>query len=150
MYIIGGTTYRGKVDVARGGLFYVVTRFEHLFYVPLLPQASFVVLQKTPSGGFLGTQIPLSWKSVLMAWLRAALAIVGIVVCIPLAIGLGDQQRDLWLPSLIVVVAAVLSLVLTYRLRFLSQASYRRALELGRLAGFSETDLLTLEVAYGR
>ena len=152
MIIIGGTKFAGRVDEVPGGLFYVVTKFEHLFYVPIIPQASFVVLHKTPEGGIRGGQVPLNFKSILMAWLRAFLIFVLIMACIFTGIGLSDMDGlpGFWVAALAIGVSVVVLLVLTYRLGFLRHASYQRALALARQAGLDELAVLSLEVSYGR
>src|SRR5687768_15557047 len=85
MVIVWGTTNAGKVDEVPG-LFHVVTRFGHLYYVPLFPTGSYVVLEESSDGGFRGVSIPISFKSWMVAWLRAgcvvsliAAAIIGFV-----------------------------------------------------------------------
>src|SRR3954470_304932 len=80
MVIIWGTTHAGKVDEVPG-LFHVVTQFGHLYYIPLIPTGSYIVLEKNSDGGFRGASIPISFKSWLVAWLREA-CILGIVASV--------------------------------------------------------------------
>ena len=152
MVIIWGSTNAGKVDEVPGGMFHVITQFGHLYYVPLIPTGSFVVLEKTEDGGFHGVQIPLSAKSMLAGWLRGGsiVAIVGSIVA-GLIATLDNRAAPLaWvLPALIGVGAAV-TLILTYKLKFFTEASYERARELAGYVGMNETGLLMLEVTYGR
>lgn len=61
--IIGGTRLCGKVDETQAG--YVTTQFFHLWLIPLVPLSSAFV-----SGGS-GIKIPVSWRSVLAAYVRA-------------------------------------------------------------------------------
>jgi hypothetical protein len=92
MVVIWGTTHAGKVDQVPGGMFHVVTRFGHVYYVPLFPTASFLVLEETGDGGFQGAQIPFSFKSALAGWLRG-FSVVGLIVSgIWLAIALADKK----------------------------------------------------------
>jgi hypothetical protein len=70
MTFIFGTRRFGKVDHVPG-LFYVVTSFHHLWFFPLIPVESYVIVEGT--GGRRGLPIALCLKSVLIAWLRGAL-----------------------------------------------------------------------------
>jgi hypothetical protein len=70
MVIIWGSTNAGKVDEVPGGMFHVMTQFGHLYYIPLIPTGSYIVLEKTADGGFRGAPIPISFKSILAGWLR--------------------------------------------------------------------------------
>ncbi len=73
--IVFGTRFYGNVD-RLPGLCYVVTRFVHIWFVPLIPTASYLVLEGTESGGnFRGVPISMSGKSVVNAWLRAAVSL---------------------------------------------------------------------------
>src|SRR5262245_39781827 len=77
MVIIWGSRLYGRVDDVKG-LFYVATKCGHLRYIPLLPMESYLVLE-TSLTGWRGVPIPMSGKSVLMAWARAG-AFIGAVV----------------------------------------------------------------------
>src|SRR5438874_13693924 len=77
MYIVWGSKLMGKVDVVPG-LFHVATKFGHIYYIPLIPTASFVVLSQDGQG-FRGVPIGLSIKSILLAWLRVALLIAAVI-----------------------------------------------------------------------
>jgi len=68
--IIFGTRYYGKVDEVPG-LFHVATRFLHIWFIPLIPLGSILILAKS-GNSIHGAKIPLSFKSILIAWLRAA------------------------------------------------------------------------------
>lgn len=85
MFVVYGHSYFGRVDdVHHEGqlLFYVVTKFYHLYYFPLMPASSHLVIAGSETGdGFRGVDIPLSGKSVLIAWVRAC-ALVAALVCI--------------------------------------------------------------------
>jgi hypothetical protein len=151
MVIVWGTTNAGKVDQVPGGMFHVVTRFGHVYYIPLIPTASYVVLQELADGEFHGSQIPLSFKSILAGWLRGGsiVAILGSIVAG--AIAIFDKKPDTSgvLPAVIGCVAVVV-LVLSYKLKYFTEASYERAKELAQHAGLNDTGLLMLEVSYGR
>ncbi len=69
MLIYGQTMY-GKVDEVPG-FCWISTQFFHLYYVPLIPLQSFVILAGSEgSDGFQGTPTRMSMRSVLVAWLR--------------------------------------------------------------------------------
>jgi hypothetical protein len=152
MVIIWGTTHAGKVDEAPGGMFHVVTRFGHLYYIPLIPTGSFVVLEKTADGGFRGAEIPFSFKSLLAGWLRGFSIVVMIGAAIGLVATLADNKSLAlaWIfPAILGAIAATV-LILTYKLRYFTTASYERAQELARHVGLTDVGALMLEVAYGR
>ena len=89
MILIWGQSNYGKVDVVPR-LCYVTTRFFHLYYVPLIPLGSYVVLEGTENGnGFRGVPTSLSWRSVLAGWVRA------VMLGNPLAYGLGALRGAL-------------------------------------------------------
>ncbi len=151
MVIIWGTTHAGKVDEVPGGMFHVVTRFGHVYYIPLIPLGSFVVLDKT-ADGFTGAPIPLSMKSWMTGWLRGGsiVAILGSLVATPI-LALDPKAAPLaWVLPVLIGVGAVAALVLSYRLRMITEASYERATQLAPLVGLNEMGLLMLEVTYGR
>ena len=143
-----GTKLMGKVDeVPRLG--HVATQFFHVNYIPLIPTGTYFVLHEA-GDEFQGVAIPLSAKSILMAWLRAGL-FVGFILAIvftifafadkktPVAVGLGVGGAF--------VMAAFCA---TYYIPFISRAGYHRAIELGRRVGATDEFLLMLEVQYGR
>mgnify|MGYP001793913914 CR=1 FL=1 len=70
--IVYGTRHYGKVDRlgldASGGP-YVATRFAHIYFLPLIPLGSTLVVAETGKG-VEGLQLPLSGKSVGFAYLR--------------------------------------------------------------------------------
>jgi hypothetical protein len=154
MVIIWGTTHAGKVDEVPG-LFHVVTQFGHLYYIPLIPTGSYIVLEKNSDGGFRGVSIPISFKSWLVAWLRAgcivailASLVIGFVVAIESGKNPGAVV-GLVLP-IAMSIAAIVALVLSYKLKAVTHASYERAVDLGRRVGLTEMGMLMIEVAYGR
>jgi len=78
MIFIYGHRLYGKTDELPG-LFHVASRFIHIYYVPLIPVASYVVLDQD-GDHFRGVKVPLSLKSILLGWFRAALVILGLVL----------------------------------------------------------------------
>jgi hypothetical protein len=152
MVIIWGSVNAGKVDEVPGGMFHVVTRFGHLYYVPLIPMGSFIVLEKMSDGSFNGAPIPMSFKSILAGWIRGGSIVAMIGAVIGTFFMVMDQNAPLFvraLPLLIFLLAAA-ALFASYKLKMFTEASYERAIELARYVGMSETGLLMLEVTYGR
>ncbi|WP_425613808.1 hypothetical protein NA78x_003652 [Anatilimnocola sp. NA78] len=148
MAIHFGTKLMGKVDeVPRIG--YISTQFFHVNYVPLVPTGTYFILEEH-GDEFRGVSIPISFKSILVAWLRAALFIgfvIGVIGCI---VTIAEKQtgRAIALGSL-----AALSMAGfwgTYYIPLVSRASYHRAMELAQRIGLSDEATLMLEVAYGR
>lgn len=83
----------GRVDQVPGTC-YVATRFFHLYYVPLIPLSSWVIVHGSEnSAGFKGQQIPLSMKSVMFGWLQGYLIVFGLISSIRGAIKIADLQR---------------------------------------------------------
>lgn len=152
MVIIWGTTHAGKVDEVPGGMFHVVTRFGHLYYIPLIPTGSFVVLEKNADGGFRGAEIPLSGKSLLVGWLRggSTVAIITSAIVFLFSVFSKDAVPFAWIIPLLSGLFATCVLVATYKLKFFTEASYERAMELARHMGLNDMGLLMLEVTYGR
>jgi hypothetical protein len=152
MVIVWGTINAGKVDEVPGQLFHVMTQFGHVYYIPLIPTGSFVVLEKTADGGFRGAPIPLSFKSILAGWLRGGsiVAILGSIVATAIMLLDPKAAPFAWILPVLIGLAAVTALILSYQLRFFTEATYERAKELAQHAGLSDTGLLMLEVSYGR
>jgi hypothetical protein len=68
MIVVWGQRLFGRVDRFAGS--HVATRFFHVYYLPLIPLSSWLVLEEKADGEFLGLQVPLQLRSVLSAWLR--------------------------------------------------------------------------------
>jgi hypothetical protein len=148
MIIIWGQRMYGRVD-AVPGLCYVVTRFFHLWYLPLIPLGSFAVVAEQGES-FMGASVPLSIKSVLVAWLRCAL-VVGTIVCLVLTVvhGLHQQWSSLIL-DMLAAGALVAALVSSYKARFPGHARYERAVELAAVLRITELGRAQLDMQYGR
>jgi hypothetical protein len=132
--IVFGQQMYGKVDTVPG-LCYVVTRFFHIWFIPLIPLGSYILIAGTDRG------IPISpsVKSILIAWLRAALiaglAIAGFFV-IWSAVELANGEK-LALRGLSYCTILAISFVFCYWLTlYFTRASYRRALSLADQLGF--------------
>jgi hypothetical protein len=58
-----GDSYFGKVDWVPG-LFYVRTRFLHIWFFPFVPRQSYLFFDEPPGGSYLGVRIPLRWTTM--------------------------------------------------------------------------------------
>jgi hypothetical protein len=146
MFIHVGVGHFGKVDRVPG-LFHVKTQFMHVWYFPLVPTGSFLCLEGTAKrrGPASGHSIPLSMKSVLVAWARALTLVMGVVGALYvvgyLILSLELQGRNLPMPfSSVFWYWGGLS-VLCFFLYWLSfrfcRARPIRALRLAAVAGIS-------------
>jgi hypothetical protein len=159
VYVWGSRLY-GKVDNVKG-LFHVATKFGHFDYFPLFPMGSWVITEKTGSG-WRGVPIPISIKSVLFGWLRAAALFALVIGSFMVLVGLNDAQRSTPTPARVlssgrviparsgsgamtdVVVSSAIvaiSLFILIGSRWvpgLGKATPRRAEQLGRLLGLRE------------
>ena len=144
--LVYGTRYFGKVDEVPGH-FHVATRCRHLWYLPLVPLDSWVILEGTrtfdPGGEWSagGVRLPsIRWRSVLCAWGRYGLVWAVLVAAVTGLVPLLDVAFDAVSPKtalvrLTVAAGALVSLWLSYRL---SRASRARAEALCRFLGLSE------------
>lgn len=77
MVVIFGTRLLGETD-AVPGVFYVATKFFHIDFLPLIPLSTYIVLKRR-FRSFQGIEIPLSGKSIAVAWLRA-IGMIGVFI----------------------------------------------------------------------
>jgi hypothetical protein len=93
MFIIAGSNTYGAVDNIPG-LGYVATEFFHLYYLPVIPyRTQFIV--RGDAGGFVGGRLPLSTKSILTAWVRAA-SLIGLLILVLVGVlTLSEKKFDL-------------------------------------------------------
>jgi len=135
-----------------GKLFHVMTQFGHVYYIPLIPTGSFVVLEQTADGGFRGAPIPLSFKSILAGWIRGGsiVAILGSIVATLIMVFDPKMPPYSWVGPVLIGLAAVAAIILSYKLRLFTEASYERAKQLAQHVGLSDMGMLMLEVSYGR
>lgn len=152
-FVIFGSRFFGKVDHVPG-LFFVATKFVHIFFVPLVPVASYLVYEHEDSQydlkpaillpnfvsiGIHGTKlvrrVPFNINSVLIAWLRAFIFLALVFTCL-IALGGVVGNPTVTTLSLIIAIAAFIVLVpvlhLTY---FLTRARGAKAIKLGQLGG---------------
>ncbi len=147
MILIWGSRQYGKVDEVPG-LFHVATRFGHLWYIPLLPMKSYAVFGED-GDSFRGLELPLSMKSVLVGWARAALIVGTIVLGIFALLAFGESALAGGLCLVGAAVAAGLTFA-SYRWTPICLASYERAMEIAERAGLEPRGMLALNMMYGR
>jgi hypothetical protein len=151
MIIIWGQRMFGKTDHV-GNLFYLRTQFFHLWFIPLIPLTTYIVLAGSEQGtGFKGMQTSMSFKSVLFGWLRAACVLAGVGCLIAGFVNLvsyldKNDTDDLAIAFLCAGVVAGTVLLYWLTLHF-SRASYQRAVELASELGISEEAVAHLYAA---
>lgn len=151
MVIVWGSSLYGKVDTVPG-LCHVATKFGHLWYIPLIPMGSWIVLSQD-GNGWQGKEVGFSFKSFLMAWFRTA-CVVGIFAGIIGAIvGFGAMNRggNVTIPIAWVILSLVSIGVMffSYRIPGFGRASHARAREIAEELGLDERGLMFIDVAYG-
>lgn len=148
MMIVWGSGNYGRCDTVPG-LCHVVTRFGHLYYLPLIPTATYAVVSED-GDGFRGTSIPMSAKSVTLAWGRAALLLgaLGGIVLLIMSLASDVERGSTMLAGGGLLAGSGLLLFASYRLEVLNLASRQRALQLAELLGIDEEGLQTIGEMY--
>ena len=146
MLIIYGSRLYGKVDVVPG-LFHVETKFGHLWYIPLIPVGSYLVLNKT-GDGWNGVQIPMSFKSVCYAWLRAGTLLAGVIGSIIALVELKNGP-EAWLTPAIVGVSSLATFAVVAFHKGSTHATYDRACQLGEMVGLTPEGKAMIDRIYG-
>ena len=144
MYLIFGSSNYGKTDALKG-LFYVVTEFFHVYYVPIIPLGSRVMVEGTDEKLF--KKIGFSWKSVLVTYLRG---VGGVAAVVFTAIFLGTifevfhKQKDkaLFENQWYYLGAAIVCWSLVVLSYFWTKPSPVRALELAKVLNIPMEDLI--------
>lgn len=124
--IIFGTRLYGRVDRLSNGWF-VATRFGHLYWVPLVPAGSWLITAEQ-GRGWSGIQIPLSGRSIVMGYARAATVVAAIAALI-FAIAKFDGRHEV--PEEAIAVAVALAAIGAV---VLSNIAWRKASEERELA----------------
>jgi hypothetical protein len=144
-----GSRLLGKVDVVPG-MFFVATKCGHINFVPLIPMQSYIVLGQS-GNKFNGIKIPLSWKSFGMAWLRC-LGWFGILIgAILMLVGFTahyEARPEEWVPGAVAIGLGIVVLVVAYKFKPLTHASYERAQKLGEIAKLNEEGMAQLRAIY--
>ncbi len=148
MVIIWGSRFMGKVDEVEG-LFYVLTKFGHLYYIPLIPTESYLVFEETEDG-IRGASIPMSFKSILMAWFRAALVLGAICLAVLALVMMAEENQTMNSVGFGVLCAASIGLFfLTKTAKMFTHASYDRAKQLAQNAGLDQEIMMIIDALYG-
>jgi hypothetical protein len=149
MIFIWGARLYGKVDEVPG-MFHVATKFGHLWYIPLIPMGSHIIIEKS-SQGWRGKPVGLSGKSILVAWLRGA-GIFGMFgSAIGMLVALGDRNG----PSAVLAPAGIFAVslfitVFAFAYKGFRHASYERARDLGEQLGLSDEGRILLELKFNK
>lgn len=174
MLIVFGSRNMGETDSVPG-LFYVATRFFHFQYLPLVAEKSYLVL---PALSNRVVEIPLSQKSIGVAWLRVITFSLHSGTLLWLMLGsIDDLDEGVWMALLFlglsgiisascvcgghklgkgVVIVLVVALVLGATLNFVEGSFEKTALPLGAftLAGvlnvWSQWSKTTRYASYNR
>ncbi|AKV03677.1 hypothetical protein AKJ09_10340 [Labilithrix luteola] len=117
MIIVYGTRMYGKVKAC--GASFLATQFFHIWYLPLFPVGSKLVLEEAQDGTFHGVSAPFSFKSVMAAYLRVwgPIGILIAILCGLDVLGAADNGLALLLVigfTGIVILALLVSTILAY------------------------------------
>ena len=145
MIFIWGSRYMGKCDLIPG-VCYVKTRFGHLWYIPLIPLNSVIVISEM-EGSIRGVPIPLNFKSILIAWTRAALLIASFAMTLR-ALTMSDGGASEFLPALLVAITSWTLFGLTWH-KWIHRASLNRASVLAEKLQLNEDGFALLQKIYG-
>ena len=144
MIIVWGSRLYGKVDEVPG-MFYVATKFAHLWYIPLIPLGTHLILGEDDDGGWEGVKIPFSIKSLFVAWARTGLVIFSLWCLFGIVMSVIDMGIIGGILSGVGLAFGVGLFWLTKRLKGINTADMSRARELGQAAGFDEDGLQLIE-----
>jgi hypothetical protein len=87
MIIVYGTRFYGKVNAC--GRSFLGTQFFHIYYVPLIPIGTHLILEEHLGGTFKGIKSAFSFKSIAAAYLR----VWGPIACLA-ALAIGGSALD--------------------------------------------------------
>ena len=148
--IIYGHRLYGKVD-AVPGVGHVATKFIHIDYVPLVPTESWLVTAQSGKT-WRGVKVPLSAKSVFVAWARAISLVVGVATAVLAVVQATGRRADAGEVAVMAVVAAATLgfFAFTKTHRLFKRASYARACQLAKLLRMNDQGLAALAEAYGQ
>jgi len=115
-----------RVQVRGKDLFHVATKFFHVNFMPLFPSSSYVVIDFLGQGNRC-IEIPLSCKSIFIAWLRFLSWVAVFFLGVFVLAAAGDDVS--WELVTFFVMALAIAFFVTWH-GSLNDASYDRALEL--------------------
>lgn len=148
MVIIWGSGLYGKVDEVPQ-LCHVATRFGHLYYIPLIPLGTYAVFEKN-GDDFSGAALPLSFKSILVAWLRAGLIVGAVAAGIFGFINFAERHQVDGIAGVLLAAIAMGLFIGSYYWSVITRANYSRAVQIAERCGINPLGMLMIEVAYGR
>ncbi|CAM4506102.1 hypothetical protein HRD49_37300 [Corallococcus exiguus] len=144
--VIFGSRLFGKVDEIPG-LGFVATKFGHINFVPLIPLEGWLVTAEE-GDGWRGQAIPMSGKSVLVAWARFLFIVAGLISLVVGFVAFGDhEQTDAIVPG-VLALSCIAGLIASYKWKWVTHASPERAMEIAREAGIGEEGLDQLRRMY--
>jgi hypothetical protein len=139
MLVIHGHLLYGKVDHVPG-LFYVATEFLHLYWIPIFPGRSYLVLEGTRENRApRRIRISMSGRSLLFAWGRLALILGGCVIFPSVLVSdLPSLPANIQAPAIFAAIAFPLASLALFALSYrLGRARPERALALASQAGIA-------------
>lgn len=145
MFFVWGSRLYGKVDEVPG-MFHVATKFGHLWYFPLIPMGSHVILSENEDG-WEGIKIPLSMKSVFVAWARAGLVVAALWAAFGMVAGFATAELIGGMVSGLGLAVAV-ALFFATKMTSISRADLQRARQIAQQAGFDEEGIQLLETHF--
>jgi hypothetical protein len=108
VYVRYGTRLSGKVDAFAGS--YIATRFFHIYYVPLIPLSSWMVLGEDGESTR-AISMPLNLRSIAAGYLRGVGSIIAVVLGIQMLSFFSSPYRWLswenFIPELVLPVALI-------------------------------------------
>ena len=106
MVIVYGTRFYGKVRAC--GRSFIGTQFFHIYYLPLIPIGTHLILEENAGGSYKGIKSAFSFKSMMAAYMR----VWGpVAVIAALCIGLGNLSDFADEPLALAVVGGFTALV---------------------------------------
>jgi hypothetical protein len=110
MVIIYGTRFYGKVQAC--GRSHVGTQFVHLYYLPLIPIGTHLILEQNADGTYKGLKTAFSFRSMIAAYLRVwgPIAVIA-AICIGMS-ALGDVSDEPLAMAVVGVFTAVVVLAM--------------------------------------
>ena len=151
-FVVWGSRLCGKTDAIEG-IGHVATKFGHLYYIPLFPTGSFFVTSENDDGGWSGAKIPMSAKSLGIAWGRTACIIFPLLISL-FGIGFmgGASTLGQVFGGVFIGGSLLLGVVGFFALgsSFVRNASYERAVEIGNELGFDPGLMVFIDRQYGK
>lgn len=143
-----GRKLYGRVDRVPG-IFYVATEFVHGNFIPLIPHRGWVVFHETDDA-WDGVEFRFSFKSILIAWVRAALIVAFIGSVMLLFFAYTDKHTSVpWRKARLTAIATTAAYIVTrLPIRGLTRASHRRAYEIAKKVELSPYQLELLNAHF--